>query len=66
PGMSQAELVKTVERYRALQLWKTTTLVEERAMEALQDMLVASGQLDKAKRVKYADLVDPGFAKRAK
>ncbi len=29
-------------------------------------MLVASGQLDKAKRVKYADLVDPGFAKRAK
>ncbi|MFO1294277.1 MAG: ABC transporter substrate-binding protein [Rubrivivax sp.] len=66
PGMSQAELVKTVERYRALRLWKTSTLVEEGAMETLQDMLIASGQLEKAKRVKYRQIVDPSFASQAK
>lgn len=62
PGVSSAELVKTVDRYRKLQLWKTSTLVQEPAMEAMQDMLVASGLLERAKRVKYDRIVDPSFA----
>lgn len=62
PGVTSAELVKTVERYRKLQLWKTSTLVQEQAMESLQDMLEASGQLERAKRVKYDRLVTPFFA----
>jgi NitT/TauT family transport system substrate-binding protein len=66
PGMSQAELVKTIERYRNLHLWKTSTLVQEKAMETLQDMLMASGQLEKAKRVKYEQIVVPSFANAVK
>jgi len=66
PGVSQAELVKTIERYRKLRLWKTSTLVEQMAIDSLQDMLIASGQLDKAKRVKYEQVVVPTFANAAK
>ncbi len=62
PGLTSAELVKAVERYRKLQLWKTSTLVQEQAMESLQDMLEASGQMERAKRVKYDRLVVPSFA----
>lgn len=66
PGISEAELVKTIERYRKLRLWKTSTLVQEKAMETLQDMLIASGQLDKGKRVKYQQIVVPTFANAVK
>lgn len=66
PGISQAELVKTIERYRKLNLWKTSPLVQEKAMETLQDMLITSGQLDKAKRVKYSQIVVPTFANAVK
>lgn len=66
PGVSSGELVKTVERYRKLQLWKTSTLVQEKAMESMQDMLVASGQLAAAKRVKYDQIVVPAFANALK
>jgi len=66
PGVSSGELVKTVERYRKLQLWKTSTLVQEKAMESMQDMLVASGQLEPAKRVKYDRIVVPAFANAIK
>ena len=66
PGVSQPELVKTIERYRKLRLWKTSTLVQEKAMESMQDMLIASGHLDKAKRVKYDRIVVPAFANAVK
>lgn len=66
PGFSHAELVRTVERYRKLHLWKTSALVEQAAIESLQDMLIASGQLDKAKRVKYERVVVPTFANAVK
>ena len=66
PGITQPELVRTVERYRKLHLWKTSPLVQEAAIESIQDMLIASGQLDKAKRVKYDRVVIPTFANAAK
>lgn len=66
PGISQGELVKTIERYRKLRLWKTSTVVDEKAMETMQDMLIASGQLEKGKRVKYSQIVVPTFANAAK
>jgi NitT/TauT family transport system substrate-binding protein len=66
PGITQPELVRTVERYRKLHLWKTNPLVQEAAIESIQDMLIASGQLDKAKRVKYERVVIPTFANAAK
>ncbi|MGR4868117.1 ABC transporter substrate-binding protein [Variovorax sp. LARHSF232] len=66
PGLSQAELTKAIERYRGLKLWKTSPLVEKAAIEQLQDMLIASGVLEAAKRVKYEQVVVTDFAAKAK
>ena len=66
PGMSQAELAKAIERYRGLKLWKTAPLVEKAAIEQLQDMLIASGVLEAAKRVKYEQVVVTDFAAKVK
>jgi len=65
PGMSEAELVAAVERYRAIGLWKTNPAVERRAIESLQDMLVASGVLESGKRVAYEAVVVNDFAGKA-
>jgi NitT/TauT family transport system substrate-binding protein len=61
PGMSQAELEAAVERYRDIGLWKTNPAVEKRAVDGLQDMLVASGLLEPGKRVAYEAVVDNTF-----
>ncbi len=66
PGLSEGELVTTIDRYRQYDLWKKTPAVEEAAMEKLQDMLVASGLLEQDKRVKYDRIVDTTFASEAK
>ena len=66
PGMGQAELVAAIERYRGIGLWKTNPMVEKAAMEQLQNMLVASGLLETAKRVPYEQLVASEFAAKAK
>jgi len=66
PGMTQPELAKAIERYRGYKLWKTRPLVEKAAIEQLQDMLVASGVLEPAKRVKYEQVVVTDFAAKAK
>jgi NitT/TauT family transport system substrate-binding protein len=65
PGMSEADLVAAVERYRGIGLWKTSAVIERRAIESLQDMLVASGVLEPAKRVSYEAVVDNTFASKA-
>jgi NitT/TauT family transport system substrate-binding protein len=65
PGMGEAQITAAVDRYKKLHIWKTSPLVEPAAMEKLQDMLSASGLLDKAKRVRYEDLVVTEFAKKA-
>ncbi len=66
PGMSQAELIGAIERYRGIGLWKTNPTVERVAVESLQDMLVASGVLEQAKRVKYEQIVVTDFTTKAK
>jgi NitT/TauT family transport system substrate-binding protein len=66
PGMSQAELEVAVERYRGIGLWKTNPAVEKRAVESLQDMLVASGLLEPGKRVAYEAVVDNAFVGNAR
>jgi NitT/TauT family transport system substrate-binding protein len=65
PTMAQPDLVAAIERYRAIGLWKTNPLVQRQAMDTLQDMLVTSGVLDGAKRVKYEQLVVTDFATKA-
>ena len=65
PGMSEAELVAAVERYRGIGLWKRNPKVEKQAIDSLQDMLIASGVLEPAKRVAYDAVVDSTFVNKA-
>jgi len=66
PGMSEAELVAAVERYRGIGLWKANPTVEKGAIDALQDMLVASGVLEANKRVAYEAVVVNEFTSKAR
>ncbi|CAM5182818.1 hypothetical protein CDEF62S_05856 [Castellaniella defragrans] len=65
PGVSQEELIKAINRYRPLHLWKQNPLIEASAMEKLQDMLVNRQLLKPGQRVAYENLVDPVFAQEA-
>lgn len=65
PTMSKDDLIAAIERYRGIGLWKTNPTVERKAIESLQDMLVASGVLDNAKRVKYEQVVVTDFTAKA-
>lgn len=66
PGMSEDELVTTIERYRKYDLWKKTPMVEATAIATLQDMLIASGLLETKDRVPYEQVVITNFASEAK
>jgi len=66
PGVEAQLLGKGVERYKKYRIWKTSPLVEPKAIEGLQDVLVLGGVLDKAKRVTYEEVVAPQFARQAK
>ena len=66
PAIPQDQIASAIDRYKKYNLWKTNTLVEEGAINKLQDMLTASGVLESAKRVKYQDVVLTNFAKNAK
>lgn len=65
PGVSDAELAKAIQRYRPLQLWKQNPLIEEDAIQKLQDMLIDRGLLKADQRIPYDELVDVSFAKKA-
>jgi len=66
PGVSQQALVAASQRYQKLKIWKTSPVIEPKAMEKFQDILVNGHVLDKAKRVKFEDLVRTEFAAKAK
>jgi len=65
PGLDVTLIGVAVERYKTYQIWKTNPLIEARAIERLQDLLIAGNVLDKGKRVKYADVVNTEFATKA-
>lgn len=66
PGMGKPELVAAIERYKPIGLWKSHPTVERQAMDKLQEMLVASGVLDAAKRVPYDAVVTTEFSSKAR
>lgn len=66
PAIPQDQIASAIDRYKKNNLWKTTPLVEESAINKLQDMLVTSGVLEAGKRVKYQDVVVTNFAKAVK
>jgi NitT/TauT family transport system substrate-binding protein len=66
PGVNPQAIAYAAERYRRLKIWKSTPVIEAKAIEKFQDILVQGGVLDQAKRVKFQDLVLAEFASKAK
>ena len=66
PGVNPQALLMAAIRYRKLNIWKSTPVIEPKAIEKFQDILVQGGVLDAGKRVKYQDLVLAEFANKAK
>ena len=66
PGVNPKALVAAAERYRKLNIWKSTPMIEPKAIEKFQDILVQGHVLENAKRVKFEDLVLTEFANKAK
>jgi NitT/TauT family transport system substrate-binding protein len=66
PGVNPKALTAAAERYRKLNIWKSTPKIEPKAIERFEDILVEGNVLDKAKRVKFETLVLTQFADKAK
>lgn len=65
PGLDVSIIGVAIERYKTYNIWKKTPLVEPRGIDGLQNLLVGGNLLDKAKRVKYEDVVTTEFANKA-
>jgi NitT/TauT family transport system substrate-binding protein len=65
-GINPKALVAAAERYRKLNIWKSTPKIEPQAIERFQDILVQGNVLETAKRVKFETLVLTEFANKAK
>ena len=66
PGVNPQALTKAAERYRKLNIWKSTPKIDAKAMDKFQDILVQGNVLENAKRVKFETLVLSQFADKAK
>jgi NitT/TauT family transport system substrate-binding protein len=66
PGINPQALVSAAERYRKLHIWKETPVIDPKAIERFQDILVEGNVLEPNKRVKFQDLVLTEFAAKAK
>jgi NitT/TauT family transport system substrate-binding protein len=66
PGVNPKALTAAAERYRKLKIWKNSPIIESKAIDKFQDILVNGHVLDNAKRVKFQDLVITEFASKAK
>jgi NitT/TauT family transport system substrate-binding protein len=66
PGVNPKALTAAAERYRRLNIWKTSPVIEPAAMEKFQDILIQGGVLEPDKRVKFNDLVVTEFFNKVK
>jgi len=66
PGVNRQALINATARYQKLRIWKTSPVIEPKAIDRFQDILVHGHVLDEAKRVKFSDLVLTEFAAKAK
>jgi NitT/TauT family transport system substrate-binding protein len=65
PGVNPQALVAGADRYRKLNIWKSLPLIEAKAIDKFQDILVQGNVLEPAKRVKFQDVVRTEFASKA-
>ena len=66
PGVNRQALINATARYQKLKIWKTSPVIEPKAIERFEDILVHGHVLDEGKRVKFSDLVLTEFADKAK
>jgi NitT/TauT family transport system substrate-binding protein len=66
PGVNPKALIAAAQRYQKLKIWKTSPVIEPKAIDKFQDILVHGHVLDPNKRVKFQDLVLAEFASKAK
>jgi NitT/TauT family transport system substrate-binding protein len=66
PGISQQAMVAAAERYQKLKIWKSSPVIETKAIDRFEDILIHGHVLDDSKRVKFTDLVVTEFAAKAK
>lgn len=66
PAVNPKALTAAAERYQKLKIWKDSPVIEPKAIDRFQDILVHGHVLDAAKRLKFSDLVRTEFAARAK
>jgi NitT/TauT family transport system substrate-binding protein len=65
PGIDPKALTAAAERYQKLKIWKSSPVIEPKAIDRFQDILVHGHVLDADKRVKFQDLVRTEFASKA-
>jgi NitT/TauT family transport system substrate-binding protein len=65
PGVNPKALTVAAERYQKLKIWKTSPVIEPKAIDKFQDILVRGHVLDTDKRVQFQDLVRTEFASKA-
>jgi NitT/TauT family transport system substrate-binding protein len=66
PSVNPKALTAAAERYQKLKIWKDSPVIEPKAVDRFQDILVHGHVLESARRVKFSDLVRTEFAARAK
>jgi NitT/TauT family transport system substrate-binding protein len=65
PGVNRQALINATARYQSLKIWKTTPVIDPKAIDRFEDILIHGHVLDEAKRVKFSDLVLTEFADKA-
>jgi NitT/TauT family transport system substrate-binding protein len=65
PGVNPKALTVAAERYQKLKIWKTSPVIDPKAIDKFQDILVRGHVLDTDKRVQFQDLVRTEFASKA-
>ncbi len=63
PDTEAEVLEKVAKRYKAIEAWSTDPVLKEEALDRLQDVIEASGEL--SARVPYEEITDMSFAKSA-
>ena len=66
PAVNPKAMTAAAERYQKLKIWKDSPVIEPKAIDRFQDILVNGHVLDQGKRVKFTDLIRTEFAARAK
>lgn len=65
PGVNKQALTNATARYQKLKMWKSSPVIDAKPIEKFQDILVNGNVLEKARRVKFQDLVLNDFANKA-